>query len=337
MSFLGKLISSPIANPASALGLFNSASPTALAKSLLGSVPKPEQMLWGQLPSLPKLPGLPSFSGLPSLPGQSLIPSSLLPAAFKPSVSSAPAVSSVDNKTLAALASDVYGASAPGTVRAGNFREATPADLAKLGLTSADLISNNSAFRARVYVEGSGADARYVVAFRGSTSDKSDWISNAKQALGVESDHYQKALNIGKQLARSGVADVTLTGHSLGGGLASAASIASGKNGVTFNAAGLSDATISRANSIRTNAGVGNAGAVNAYYVRGEILSAIQDGGDRLIGGALGGLGGALVGDLPEAYGNRIGLDAVRPQGVKWYQDTPFARHGINWVQASLK
>ena len=315
MNLLSKLISSPLPNPASALGLLNSASPTSLAGGLLGSIPKPEQLLWGQLPGLPTLPSLPGLS------------------AFKPSASSVPAVSSVDPKTLAALASDVYkdlASPPPG------FRKASDADLANIGLRASDLTSDKSAFRARVYVEGSGADAKYVVAFRGSTSDKTDWISNAKQALGVNSDHYTKALALGDKLARSGVDNITLTGHSLGGGLASAASIASGKNGVTFNAAGLSDATISKANGIRTTAGAGNAGAVNAYYVRGEVLSAIQDGGDRFAGALLGGLGGALIGDLPEAYGNRIGLDAVRPQGVKWYQDNPIARHGIDWVQASL-
>ena len=318
MNLLSKLISSPLTNPAAALGLLNSASPTSLAGGLLGSIPKPEQLLWGQLPGLPTLPSLPGLS------------------AFKPSASSAPAVSSVDPKTLAALASDVYQTVPASSANLGGFREATSADLSRLKLSPEDLRSGNSAFRARVYVQGSGADTKYVVAFRGSTSDKTDWISNAKQALGVNSDHYTKALALGDKLARSGVENITLTGHSLGGGLASAASIASGKNGVTFNAAGLSDATISKANGIRNTAGAGNAGAVNAYYVRGEVLSAIQDGGDRFAGALLGGLGGALIGDLPEAYGNRIGLDAVRPQGVKWYQDNPIARHGIDWVQASL-
>jgi hypothetical protein len=50
----------------------------------------------------------------------------------------------------------------------------------------------------------------------------------------------------------------------------------------------------------------------------------------------LGGIIGAAVVDAPEAYGNRIGLDGVRPSDVRWYQDNPVSRHGMNWVINSL-
>jgi hypothetical protein len=238
----------------------------------------------------------------------------------------------VDRNTLALMASDVYNlkpSPPPG------FREATASDLSALGLKPSDLTSGNSTFFARVYTTGTGADAKYVVAFRG-TQGNSDWISNAKQAFGITSDHYEKALIIGEQIALSGNQNVTLTGHSLGGGLASATAIASGQDAVTFNAAGLSDATIRNADQIRTGAGVANAGAVDAYFIRGEVLSGLQDGGDRVVGALLGGIIGAAVVDAPEAYGNRIGLDGIRPSEVRWYQDNPVSRHGMNWVINSL-
>ncbi|MFC4293074.1 Mbeg1-like protein [Sphingorhabdus arenilitoris] len=235
-------------------------------------------------------------------------------------------------RDLALLAQDVYRdrANPPS-----GYRAATPGDLGALGLNPQDLSSTQSAFKARVYVTGTGADTQYVVSFRGSQS-ASDWRSNFQQSVGLSTDNYRKALEIGQKIALYGNGNVTFTGHSLGGGLASAAAISGGIPAVTFNASGLSAKTIKTAEQMRMAAGVEQAGAVDAYYVRGEILSLIQDGGDRFIGGVLGGLLGAAVLDAPEAYGRRIGIDAVRPEGVKWYQDNPAARHGIAWVISSV-
>jgi hypothetical protein len=258
-----------------------------------------------------------------------------------------------DRLTLARLSDDVYnGKAAPPP----GYRVANAGDLSALGLRQADLEPSNSSFRARVYVTGTGADTQYVVAFRGSTSDRRDWVSNAQQAAGLNSDHYSRALAVGRAIARNDDAHVTITGHSLGGGLASAAAIASGKDATTFNAAGLSQNTINQANAIRTGEGAAGVANVSAVYVRGEILSTLQDGGDRVlgsilgrfagsaVGGPLGGVAGAQFGrtfaDAPEAYGNRIAIDAVRPSNLSWYQDFPvltsFNRHGMDYVLSSL-
>ncbi len=236
------------------------------------------------------------------------------------------------SRELAQLSADVYNdiaAPPPG------YRVAGDADLAQLGLTSRDLTSPQSAFRARVYVQGEGASSHYVVSFRGST-DGSDWKANAQQAVGLPSDQYAHALLISKALARNPDINVTLTGHSLGGGLASAAALGSGRDAVTFNAAGLSAATIRQADGIRTGAGIGRASEITAFYVRGEVLSAVQDGGDRVLGAIFGGIPGAIFADAPEAYGTRVPLDAVQPAGQHWYQDNPVARHGMDWVLSSM-
>ena len=79
----------------------------------------------------------------------------------------------------------------------------------------------------------------------------------------------------------------------------------------------------------------------------------LQDGGDQMIGGligrglgswlggpiggAAGGLAGRELTDAPEAYGTRIQLDPVRPEGMRWYQDHPVARHGMDYVLSSLQ
>lgn len=234
-------------------------------------------------------------------------------------------------RELALMADDVYNdvaAPPPG------YRVADEASLARIGLSPQDLSSPQSAFRARVYVKGEGAAAQYVVSFRGST-DASDWRANAQQALGLPSDQYARALMIAKAVGRHPDANVTITGHSLGGGLASAAALASGRDAATFNAAGLSDATIEQAEAVRA-ANKAPAPSIAAFYVRGEILSAMQDGGDRVVGALFGGIVGGILADAPEAYGQRIGLDAERPEDTAWYQDNPVARHGMDWVLSSL-
>jgi len=237
----------------------------------------------------------------------------------------------------ALLSADVYHDTAtppPG------FRVADSADLEKLGLSPEMLEQPGSSFRARVYATGEGASERYVVAFRGSQTGE-DWKNDFEQAAGFNAPSYAKALEIGKTIARSD-ANVTFTGHSLGGGLASDAAIASGREADTFNAAGLASGTLSSARAVAQANGRGTA-AVQAYHVPREILTSLQNGGDRAIGGVLGdlvagplgGLAGGAILDAPSAYGTEHALPDVRPQGVNWFEGlNPISRHGIDWVLA---
>ena len=239
--------------------------------------------------------------------------------------------------TNALLAKDVYNdvPSPPA-----GYRAASDADLARLGLTAEMLEQpGESSFRARVYVSGEAGQEQYTVVFRGSQAGD-DWKSNAQQGLGFNSEHYANALEIGKKLARTD-ADVTLVGHSLGGGLAAEAAIASGRPADTFNAAGLHQNTIEKAQAVAQANDRGTA-SINNYRVHGEILTTLQEGGDRAIGAGLGSLingGGAIVGasvvDLPEAYGAQHNLPNVRPEGAHWWDSiNPVDRHSMDWVLA---
>jgi Protein of unknown function (DUF2974) len=309
------------------------------ARAPIGRAFDPRENLLSGLPAASSIGGLAAGMLAPSVRELADYARAQPPARFASETASTSAQNSAvqNNATpqareLALLAAEVYN-DVPNPPA--GFRVANDADLGKLGLKAENLTSTQSPFRARVYVKGAGDNAQYVVAFRGSTSG-GDWKSNVRQGLGLSTDHYRRALYIGSKLALASNANVTITGHSLGGGLASAAAIASGRSASTFNAAGLSEATIRQARAIRDSAGVKSADAVRAYYVRGEILSTLQDGGDRLLGTALGGILGGAAADAPEAYGQRIGLNGVRPEGVRWYQDNPVSRHGMEWILSSL-
>ena len=243
-------------------------------------------------------------------------------------------------RELAAMAQAVY---TPGARPPDGWSIASPAQLAEIGLSSDMLTSPASDFRAEVYVREMFGLPSYTIAFRGSQS-ASDWKSNLGQGVGLQTDHYNRALALGDNIDAPANTRVTITGHSLGGGLASAAAMASERDATTFNAAGLSETTLDEANRIAGKDGRVDVPDISAFYVRGEVLSSLQDGGDRVVGGLLGaylggpwgGAAGATVTDFPEAVGTRIGLDPVRPDGMHWWQDNPVSRHFMDYVVSSL-
>lgn len=174
-----------------------------------------------------------------------------------------------------------------------------------------------------------GSERTFVFAMRGTRiQDGGDWLANVQQALGANAAHYREALGLAGSISESGFANrVSFTGHSLGGGLASAAAIASGRPADTFNAAGLHGATVAKAESIRTENGVNTQARIVAHYVKGEILSRVQDGSF-----------GVAFQDLPSAFGIRRALDPIAPVGTSWVNKTvsPVASHSIDWVLSSL-
>ena len=243
-------------------------------------------------------------------------------------------------KTDAALAEDVY--HDPPKPPAG-YHVADGAELTRLGLTPKMLDDGRSDFRARVYV---GDDGRTVVAYRGSLS-REDWKNDIEQGAGLHSEYYDRAIEIGQHVARSG-ATVTFTGHSLGGGLASASAVASGQGADTFNAAGITSGTIAKAlDANRTGGAGGRAGHVDAYYDGGDPLSKFQDAnalegdvlgtvGGWILGGPLGGIFGgglgAAAGHAPSAYGARHELATIDPPGGGSITD----RHGMGYIDRGL-
>lgn len=154
-------------------------------------------------------------------------------------------------------------------------------ELLKLGLTPDELAPQGSSFRAQVYMvdpDVGPIPPEYVVAYRGTVT-KEDWTqANIPQGVGRETDSYTRAMAIARTMAEPPAKAVEFTGHSLGGGLASAAAVVTGFRASTQNSAGLHENTTKREGTVldREKAKA----HVNAYRIDGaektEILSSIN-------------------------------------------------------------
>lgn len=178
----------------------------------------------------------------------------------------------------------------------------------KLNRLSSDNDQLPKGFTAAVYRNYTAGPSSYLIAFAGTNGGElTDWINNASQAVASGSPQYTTAMDVGLGLRLAeGVDELHATGHSLGGGLASAAVVwAGGIQGYTFNAAGLDRDTIENHqdsfNFLRDEATYRNAldrfdaiaagsREVMAYYNHLDILSVIQDSSEH----------------IPSAVGHRI-------------------------------
>jgi len=161
-----------------------------------------------------------------------------------------------------------------------------------IGYHPNDVITMIHGFGAALYQAGNG---KYMLAFRGTRpTSMADWVANIDQWANLPALQYEYAIDLATEVVQKfGVGNVIMVGHSLGGGLASAAANATGARGITFNAAGLS-----------SRYDTDDHGGIRAHYILGDILTNLQG--------------------RNAAAGTRI---MHRADSV-W--DTGFARHSIN-------
>ncbi|MDO5623874.1 MAG: hypothetical protein Q4G71_04210 [Pseudomonadota bacterium] len=209
------------------------------------------------------------------------------------------------------------------------------AALAQAGLTPELLRIPGSNFRAQVYLpdpEVFGTDMKATLVFKGTNmTSLEDWRNNAHQALDRHSPYYERAVEIGNELREARV-DIHIAGHSLGGGLASAAAAASGLPASTFNAAGLHANTVARYGGPAQS----DTRQIDAWYVRGEGLNQVQEAPSTTL------FGRALPLDLTDAFGVWRSLAHALPDaagrsiGVTGSALSPLTLHGMPQVQAAL-
>jgi hypothetical protein len=178
--------------------------------------------------------------------------------------------------TMARIMDDLYdetfgrptGQSVDGFTRLSDER------LRKVGIDPAGLDDAKSGFKARLYCD---AEGRVVLAYSGTDEGK-DWLTNFGQGLGFETAQYNQAMALARQAKVAFGDDVVITGHSLGGGLAGAAAVATDTPAVTFNAAGVHDKTMSRIGLDPDAAALeAESGLIRRYAVKNEILTDLQE------------------------------------------------------------
>ena len=156
----------------------------------------------------------------------------------------------------------------------------TPAELAKKGITPEMLLNDKSGFKASLYESSFERPPKLVIAYAGTENEvagvknKIDWKADARQGLGLREAQYDRAMNLARNLAKKvNKRDFEITGHSLGGGLASAGSVVTGAKGYTFNSAGLHRNTVRR-----TPYGVGR----DEMLEKGGLIAAYRSTSDPL-------------------------------------------------------
>ncbi len=226
------------------------------------------------------------------------------------------------DKTLSRLMDDLYD-QGPGI---DGFKPLSPDQLRDKGIEPASLENKDSGFLARIYGDEHG---HYVVAYSGTDEGK-DWLTNFRQGLGFEDAQYNQAIALAREAKVAFGDEVVITGHSLGGGLAGAASIASGIPAVTFNASGVHDKTLERI-GIDADAAkreVADNGQIRRYAVKNEILTDLQEHSIP------------LKWAMPDAVGHKIELPDPDPQSF-WQKLVPGSgiKHGIDihYIEAVIK
>jgi len=189
------------------------------------------------------------------------------------------AVNKPTPKEAAAIAADVYkkvGGKLPGGWVRSSAKSGIKYNDDKTGL--------QSGLYQRPKADGS---IEYVYATAG-TNDAQDAKQDATQLVG-QSTQLQQSVGIATTLNTDlRNSELTFVGHSLGGADATADAMATGRDAITFNAAGLSSATIS---NLKLNQGAN----IDTYRVNGEIVGAAQgligiqsQGTMHMLGGGLG-------------------------------------------------
>lgn len=155
----------------------------------------------------------------------------------------------------------------------------TDEEITALGLDPADFgpDSTPQAYLVRT------PDGGYVVAFQGSVEGE-DWVTNGRQAFGHDDPQYQRAMELAVEVDEATGGNVTFTGHSLGGGFAAAAAMATGQPAVTFDASGVHENTAAAAAEMRgdgsTAASVqaeASQGQMRAYRMDTDGLTNVQE------------------------------------------------------------
>ncbi len=168
------------------------------------------------------------------------------------------------------------------------------------------MFRNGSGFEACLYQSDDGT---VVLNFHGSDlrpdgDSLGDWQNNLSQYFGGDSDQYRQAVDLARDVKEVYGGQLVITGHSLGGGLASIAAVATDTHAITFNSAAVNDRMLREVGLDPGSARSEADGLVGAYHLEGEILHSVQAPADALGGPKV--MGTTYSVDNPNAVRNTI-------------------------------
>ena len=164
--------------------------------------------------------------------------------------------------------------------------------------------NDGSGFYAAMYKKGD----QYVVAYRGTEGKFNDIAEDGLQGVGISSKQYDKSVKLAEAIKRNpnfNSSNTTITGHSLGGGLAAIGGGVTNFPTYTYNAAGVHNSTLKRNQLERKS--MNN---VQAFNATDDPLNKAQDNRDKVLG-LLGWIGAIanLTGGLQRASGQRMEIE----------------------------
>ena len=200
-------------------------------------------------------------------------------------------------------------------------------EMKKLGVNTTELNDTKTGFKADIYKDKNGD---YVLVYRGTYSDPNhpendlihDWSKewtddNMRQGLGMGSEQYEKSIDIAKRVNRNKPKDkqLTIAGHSLGGGLATAAGAATGSKTYAFCPAGVHPNTYKMYGVQNPNTS-----KVHTYYSNQDFLNMASNN----------------LSLMPKAAGERIMLNTLDSFDFTKGHDLPLLFKAIQAEEAEL-
>ena len=200
-------------------------------------------------------------------------------------------------------------------------------EMGKMNIKDSDLKDPSTGFKADIYKDKNGD---YVLVYRGTYSDPDhpendlvhDWSKewtddNMRQGLGMGSEQYKKSIKLAEKVNRNKPKgkQLTITGHSLGGGLATAAGAATGSKTYAFCPAGVHPNTYKKY-------GVQNpdTSKVHTYYSNKDFLNMASNN----------------LSLMPKAAGERIMLNTLDHFDFAKGHDLPLLLKAIQAEEAEL-
>jgi hypothetical protein len=131
--------------------------------------------------------------------------------------------------------------------------------------------NKKSGFKSALFERTIDGKTEYTLAFAGTEEAINDGSADLNQIFGMAKQYEEAIKNSRDVITAIGGKELTFTGHSLGGGLANASALATGKASFGFNPAWVSTATMARYGLLfKPQTGISN------YVILGEIVNSLQ-------------------------------------------------------------